>query len=125
MPAYWGHLINLIVPNLLQPGSVLPLLMLEDFLWLAESADPPHPPHAVSLTNGRLDRGYSPGETNMNGGRGQDCISRLDFKKMKLVKLLSDPSGADLTVAFLLLLLLLLLLHPVSRSSIKSHISAI
>ena len=43
---------------------------------------------------------------------------------------MSDPSGADLTTAFLLLLLLLLLpllllLQPLSRSSKNSHVSMI
>ena len=51
------------------------------------------------------------------------CHSVQDIRLFFLKDSLSDPSGADLTVAFSLLLLLLL--HPVSRSSIKSHISAI
>lgn len=64
------------------------------------------------------------------GGRrmGAECKSDLvmlglpNLCSVFSVEWLSDPSGADLTVAFFLLLLLL---HPVSRSSIKSHISAI
>ena len=50
-----------------------------------------------------------------------DCSDQVSY--MCCSSSLSDPSGADLTVAFFLLLLLLL--QSVSRSSIKSHISAI